>query len=117
VSLVGVQTEDRPVVKERVELIQEHRPVEKEFVVSGGMGLCWLRVAGCVLLLVVLSRHMADSLLCSIPPVQLFTLCLPSLQVETRATGEERQVGAGKVEHLGTTERVVGAAPPKGACD
>jgi hypothetical protein len=50
VSLVGVQTEDRPVVKERVELIQEHRPVEKEFVVSVGMGLCWLRVAGCVLL-------------------------------------------------------------------
>nr|ADZ36799.1 hypothetical protein [Chlorella vulgaris]ADZ36812.1 hypothetical protein [Chlorella vulgaris] len=63
------KTEDRPVVKERVELIQEHRPVEKEFV------------------------------------------------VETRATGEERQVGAGEVEHLGTTERVVGAAPPKGACD
>ena len=27
------QVEDRPVVKERVELIQEHRPVEKEFVV------------------------------------------------------------------------------------
>jgi hypothetical protein len=30
-----VQTEDRPVVKERVEMIKEHRPVEKEFVVSG----------------------------------------------------------------------------------
>ncbi|KAI3438477.1 hypothetical protein D9Q98_000906 [Chlorella vulgaris] len=69
INWVLVLTEDRPVVKERVELIQEHRPVEKEFV------------------------------------------------VETRATGEERQVGAGEVEHLGTTERVVGAAPPKGACD
>lgn len=28
------QVEDRPVVKERVELVQEHRPVEKEFVVG-----------------------------------------------------------------------------------
>ncbi len=34
-----LQTEDRPVVKERVEQILEHRPVEKEFVVSGGAGL------------------------------------------------------------------------------
>jgi hypothetical protein len=41
---VLLQTEDRPVVKERTELIQEHRPVEKEFVVSAGVGLCWLRV-------------------------------------------------------------------------
>ena len=30
-----LQTEDRPIVKERVEYIQEHRPVEKEFVVGG----------------------------------------------------------------------------------
>jgi hypothetical protein len=29
-----LQTEDRPIVKERVEYIQEHRPVEKEFVVG-----------------------------------------------------------------------------------
>ena len=28
------KTEDRPVVKERVEYVQEHRPVEKEFVVG-----------------------------------------------------------------------------------
>lgn len=33
-----LQVEDRPVVKERVELIQEHRPVEKEFVVRQGRG-------------------------------------------------------------------------------
>nr|ADZ36802.1 cold-regulated protein 1 [Chlorella vulgaris] len=51
------KTEDRPVVKEHVELIQEHRPVEKEFV------------------------------------------------VETRATGVEREIPGGDVEHLGNTER------------
>ena len=28
------KTEDRPIVKERVEYVQEHRPVEKEFVVG-----------------------------------------------------------------------------------
>lgn len=28
------QVEDRPVVKERVEYVKEHRPVEKEYVVS-----------------------------------------------------------------------------------
>ena len=37
------KVEDRPVVKERVELVQEHRPVEKEFVVRQGRG----REAGC----------------------------------------------------------------------
>ncbi|KAI3438479.1 hypothetical protein D9Q98_000907 [Chlorella vulgaris] len=46
---------------------------------------------------------MADSLACSIP--LLFTLCLPLLQVETRATGVEREIPGGEVEHLGTTER------------
>lgn len=30
------KTEDRPMVKEVVELIKEHRPVEREFVVSAG---------------------------------------------------------------------------------
>ncbi|KAI3438476.1 hypothetical protein D9Q98_000905 [Chlorella vulgaris] len=63
------KTEDRPVVKERVELIQEHRPVEKEFV------------------------------------------------VETRATGVEREIPGGEVEHLGTTERIVAVTPPKGPCE
>jgi hypothetical protein len=29
-----VQTEDRPVIKERVTYVKEHHPVEKEFVVS-----------------------------------------------------------------------------------
>ena len=38
-SVAAVQVEDRPVVKERVELVQEHRPMEKEFVVgSEGVG-------------------------------------------------------------------------------
>ena len=32
------QVEDRPVVKERVEMIKEHRPVEKEFVVRRRLG-------------------------------------------------------------------------------
>ncbi|KAL4444890.1 hypothetical protein ABPG77_003940 [Micractinium sp. CCAP 211/92] len=63
------KVEDRPVVKERVEKIMEHRPVEKEFV------------------------------------------------VETRATGVEREIPGGEVEHLGTTERVVGVTPPSGPCD
>ena len=38
------KTEDRPVVKERVDYIKEHRPVEKEFVVSCGWkgGDSWL---------------------------------------------------------------------------
>lgn len=31
--LPALQTEDRPIVRERVEFIKEHRPVEKEFVV------------------------------------------------------------------------------------
>ncbi|GAB4823969.1 hypothetical protein N2152v2_011015 [Parachlorella kessleri] len=62
------KTEDRPVVKERVDYIKEHRPVEKEFV------------------------------------------------VETRATGAARQL-PGEVEHLGTTERVVSEATPKGPCE
>ena len=35
------QVEDRPVVKERVTYVREHRPVEKEFVVSVGV---WVRV-------------------------------------------------------------------------
>lgn len=56
------KVEDRPVVKERVEQVVEHRPVEKEFM------------------------------------------------VETRAVGE-RDVGVGQVEHLGTSERVVGEGP------
>ncbi|PSC76003.1 cold-regulated 2 [Micractinium conductrix] len=63
------KVEDRPVVKERVELIQEHRPVEKEFV------------------------------------------------VETRATGAERKIPGGEVEHLGTTERIVSVTPPKAPCE
>ncbi|PRW58726.1 cold-regulated 1 [Chlorella sorokiniana] len=33
-AAVCAQVEDRPVVKERVEMIKEHRPVEKEFVVE-----------------------------------------------------------------------------------
>ena len=41
----------------------------------------------------------------------------PRLQVETRATGAEREVGAGEVEHLGTTERVVGVTGPKAPCE
>lgn len=32
-------------------------------------------------------------------------ISLPALQVETRATGVEREVGGGEVEHLGTTVR------------
>ena len=36
------------------------------------------------------------------------------LQVETRATGEERQVAGGNVEHLGTTEREVNLKNPVG---
>ena len=50
------KTEDRPVITERVDYIKEHRPVEKEFVVScgwkGGMRerevlkLVWTAVAG-----------------------------------------------------------------------
>lgn len=32
------KTEDRPVVKERTHLMKEHRPVEKEFVVSAVEG-------------------------------------------------------------------------------
>jgi hypothetical protein len=63
------KVEDRPVVKERVELVQEHRPVEKEFV------------------------------------------------VETRATGAEREIPGGEVEHLGTQERVVAAAQPRAPCE
>lgn len=62
------KTEDRPIVKERVERILEHRPVEKEFV------------------------------------------------VETRATGVEKMM-AGDAEHLGTTERVVQEAAPRGPCE
>ena len=38
-------------------------------------------------------------------------------QVETRATGVEREVGGGAVEVLGTTERVVGTTPPGNPCD
>ncbi|KAL4448095.1 hypothetical protein ABPG75_005314 [Micractinium tetrahymenae] len=64
-----VKVEDRPVVKERVEQILEHRPVEKEFV------------------------------------------------VETRATGVEREITGGQVEHLGTTERIVSVTPPSAPCD
>ncbi|KAL4444861.1 hypothetical protein ABPG77_003911 [Micractinium sp. CCAP 211/92] len=63
------EVEDRPVVKERVQQVVEHRPVEKEFV------------------------------------------------VETRQTGAEREVGTGEVENLGTTERVVGVAPPRAPCE
>lgn len=33
-----LQTEDRPVVKERVEYVKEHVPVEKEYVVRSGWG-------------------------------------------------------------------------------
>lgn len=36
--------------------------------------------------------------------------------VETRATGVERQL-PGQVEHLGTTERIVSEAVPKGPCE
>ena len=83
-----MQTEDRPVVKERVELIKEHRPVEKEFVVS--------RAA---------PPHVAlqpVSMLEPVDPPCASSAC-PALQVETRATGAERAVGTGEVEHLGTT--------------
>lgn len=72
-EMCGAETftkvQDRPVVKERVQQVVEHRPVEKEFV------------------------------------------------VETRQTGVERETGAGEVEHLGTTERVVGVAPPRAPCE
>jgi hypothetical protein len=36
--LLLLQTEDRPVMKERVTRMREHHPVEKEFVVSAGQG-------------------------------------------------------------------------------
>ena len=35
-----LQTEDRPVVKERVTRMREHHPVEKEFVVSSACPAC-----------------------------------------------------------------------------
>ncbi len=35
------QTEDRPVMKERVTRLREHRPVEKEFVVGGRALAVW----------------------------------------------------------------------------
>lgn len=40
-ALLGLQVEDRPVVKERVTRIREHHPVEKEFVVGGWPASCW----------------------------------------------------------------------------
>ena len=40
-----LQVEDRPVVKERVQQVVEHRPVEKEFVVRGGHSGQWEPVA------------------------------------------------------------------------
>lgn len=45
------------------------------------------------------------------------TVPLPSPQVETRATGVEREIPGGEVEHLGTTERVVAVTPPKAPCE
>ena len=36
--LVPPQVEDRPVMKERVTRVREHRPVEKEFVVGARLG-------------------------------------------------------------------------------
>ena len=44
-----MQTEDRPVVKERVEYVEEHRPVEQEFVVSppAWRGRCGAGGVGC----------------------------------------------------------------------
>lgn len=35
-----VQIEDRPVVKERVTVLREHRPVEREYVVRKEQGIC-----------------------------------------------------------------------------
>lgn len=80
-----LQVEDRPVIKERVETVQEHRPVEQEFVVSPKVAL-------------LLQEWASDCW--PVPP--------PITQVETRATGAEREVGGGQMESLGTTERVVG---------
>eukprot|EP00884_Botryococcus_braunii_P004715 jgi/Botrbrau1/14244/Bobra.0381s0006.1 len=61
--------EDRPIEKERVERIIEHRPVEKRYV------------------------------------------------VETRFIGERELTEGRRVEHLGTTERIVSVAQPSSVCE
>lgn len=90
-------------MKERVELIQEHRPVEKEFVVSWrGLGGCCRQkkekkqtvTAACRRLLEAARSHAWQRRRRPWAPR------IPLLQVETRATGVEREVGTGEVEHL-----------------
>ena len=92
------KTEDRPIVKERVEYIKEHRPVEQEFVVRGrGVGGC-MRAGKAV---VRAPNYLAQPT----PPTHA--------QVETRATGREREAAEGRAtEHLGTREFVVSEDQP-----
>ncbi len=39
------------------------------------------------------------------------------LQVETRATGAERETGERREEHMGAQERVVEVAQPRAPCE
>jgi hypothetical protein len=107
-TAVSAQLQDRPIVKERVEHIKEHRPVEKE--VSTGTQRCSMR--GCVA-----QRPAARAPACG---ELTFTPMVPAMQfvVETRATGVEREATEGRVsENLGTTERIVSEAKPRSPCD
>ena len=100
-------------VKERVEVIKEHRPVEKEFVVrqkGGALEPGWVRGwEGRRKRGAAWRRRHAPAIQACCAARSCPSRCPPTpaaispRQVETRQTGVERALPAGEVEHLGTT--------------
>ena len=137
------QVEDRPVIMERVTYVKEHRPVEKEYVVSLLVPPPSQAFHAVLLLVTVPFAFLVRNAkaLIAVPPWQLSHArgrlfltpphhrpLLPCLacpcptccpwQVETRATGVEREAAEGRVqESLGTQSRVVEEAKPRAPCE
>lgn len=131
------KVEDRPIMKERVTLYKEHRPVEKEFVVetraTGEERETGERAQehhGASERVVEVAQPIVEQ-----PTAEYFTKTedRPIMKervtrvrehrpvekefvVETRATGE-RETGERVQEHMGATERVVERAEPRAPCE